>query len=343
MVFGLLTGLVRIGYLLPSAIANAAQFHAAFMISGFLGTLISLERAVALGRWWAYLAPIASAVGVVALFATAASQAALLFLSASFILLVGTLSLLARQWAFFVVLLAVAAACWGMGTLEWLCGSATPDVAGWWLNFLVLTVAAERIELSRLLKPPRVHPVVVALSAAALIVGASRHEFSVGLALCSGFGLLVLSTWLVRYDVALRTIHQSGQPRFSATCMLAGYGWIGVAAILLLAAPPSTNGFSYDAAIHAIAIGFVFSMIFGHAPIILPAVTGMRIRYTPLAFVPLALLHLSVAMRVAGDVGELLTLRRISGLATILAIIGYTTSLLLTSPKEAARIREERG
>jgi hypothetical protein len=343
MLFGLLTGLARIGFLLPSAIAGAAELHAAFMISGFLGTLISLERAVALGRWWAYMAPIASAAGVIALLIATASQAALLFLSASLILLVGTLTVLVRQRALFVVLLAVAAACWGVGTLDWLSGGASPDVAGWWLNFLVLTVAAERLELSRLLKPPRVHSVVVALSASALVVGASRHELSVGVALCSGFGLLVLTVWLVRYDVALRTIRQSGQPRFSATCMLAGYGWLAVAATLLLTAPPSINAFSYDAAIHAITIGFVFSMIFGHAPIILPAVIGIRIRYTSLAFVPLALLHLSVVMRIAGDVGELLTLRRLSGLAAILAVAAYATCLLLAPVKATIPLREDHG
>jgi hypothetical protein len=125
--------------------------------------------------------------------------------------------------------------------------------------------------------------------------------------------------------------------------MLAGYGWLGVAAILLLAAPPSINAFAYDAAIHAITIGFAFSMIFGHAPIILPAVIGIRIRYTSLAFVPLALLHLSVVMRIASDVGELLTLRRLSGLATILAIAAYATSLLLTRARATVPLREDHG
>ena len=30
---------------------------------------------------------------------------------------------------------------------------------------------------------------------------------------------------------------------------------------------------------HALLLGFVFSMVFGHAPIILPALTGVRPRY----------------------------------------------------------------
>src|SRR5215470_12457087 len=49
---GLWSGLVRLGLVLPGVPA-IAEFHGALMICGFLGTLISLERAVAVGRWWA--------------------------------------------------------------------------------------------------------------------------------------------------------------------------------------------------------------------------------------------------------------------------------------------------
>ena len=33
----------------------------------------------------------------------------------------------------------------------------------------------------------------------------------------------------------------------------------------------------YDAMLHSIFLGFVFSMIFAHAPIILPTITGLAI------------------------------------------------------------------
>ena len=38
---------------------------------------------------------------------------------------------------------------------------------------------------------------------------------------------------------------------------------------------------SYDAAVHALALGFVFSMVFGHAPIIFPAVLRVPVPYQP--------------------------------------------------------------
>ena len=43
------------------------------MISGFLGTLISLERAVALERRWTYAAPLLTATGAVLLAAGVSS------------------------------------------------------------------------------------------------------------------------------------------------------------------------------------------------------------------------------------------------------------------------------
>ncbi len=40
--------------------ARLSQWHGPFMTLGFIGTVICLERAVALDRTWGYLAPLAS-------------------------------------------------------------------------------------------------------------------------------------------------------------------------------------------------------------------------------------------------------------------------------------------
>jgi hypothetical protein len=58
-------GLLRIGWVLPGAVDLAAS-HGPLMVSGFLGTLIGLERAVALaalGRRWVYIAPALTGLG----------------------------------------------------------------------------------------------------------------------------------------------------------------------------------------------------------------------------------------------------------------------------------------
>ena len=46
-----------------------------------------------------------------------------------------------------------------------------------------------------------------------------------------GLSLLVLVGWLAPRDVARRTIRSTGQARFSAAAMLAGYAWLAVAGV----------------------------------------------------------------------------------------------------------------
>lgn len=334
---GLWAGLARIGLELPGGMPALSEFHGALMISGFLGTLISLERAVAIGRWWAYAAPALSAIGAVALIADTPAFASGAFLLAGIALTINSGTVVVRQPALFTIVLAVAAACWIAGTLAWILGAEATGVAGWWLVFLVLTVAAERLELSRLLSPRRSSQLTFAIAVALIIIGAARGEFAGEAAPFSGTGLLAATLWLVRHDIALRTIRLSGLARFSAACLLAGYFWLGAAGLLLLVTPPGTTAFSYDAAVHAIAIGFILSMIFGHAPIILPAVTGLRVRYSAAAYAPLFLLHLSVLLRIAADLLGRTDLRSISGPATIIALASYAATLIIASRRLASR------
>ena len=85
---GLWGGLILLGLSLPSAVTSAAQLHGPLMALGFLGTLVSLERAVALGRSWAYAAPLAAGAGVLAALAgTPDSLGPALLTLAGFVLL----------------------------------------------------------------------------------------------------------------------------------------------------------------------------------------------------------------------------------------------------------------
>ena len=45
-------------------------------------------------------------------------------------------------------------------------------------------------------------------------------------------------------------------------------------------------------------MGFVFSMVFGHAPVILPAVLRVKLPYHSTLYAPLVLLHASLLARV---------------------------------------------
>lgn len=336
MALGLWTGLVRLGVPLPAGAYPPAELHSAFMICGFLGTVISLERAVAIGRWWAYGAPAAAAMGAIALALERGEVGAAAFVAAGAILVVTSAAVALRQFAMFVLVLIVGAASWTVGSALWLFGQSLPAVAGWWLNFLILTIAAERLELSRLLRVSPAGQALFSAFALLLIAGAVRAELASSWAPLTGVGLIGLSGWLMHHDVARRTVRLAGLPRFSALAILAGHLWLGVAGVLILGHSMSEQAMLlYDAAVHAIAIGFVLSMIFGHAPIVLPAVTGLRVRFAAAGYVPLALLHLSVLARVFADALAWLDLRAASGILTVVALAGYAITLIAASLRPA--------
>ena len=106
-----------------------------------------------MGVGWAYLAPALSLLGAVALVGgpPIAVGALLLFLSAS-VLLAASVRIVFLQPALFTLLLAIGAP----RRWKW-SGPAQsgPDAAAWWVAFLVLTIAGERLELSRVLRPGR--------------------------------------------------------------------------------------------------------------------------------------------------------------------------------------------
>jgi hypothetical protein len=149
---------------------------------------------------------------------------------------------------------------------------------------------------------------------------------------CVGVGLLLLSVWLWRYDIALRIVRTRGQARFMAAAILCGHAWLGVAGLLALGMP--NNVTSPDALIHAITIGFTLSMIMGRALVILPAVAGIRISYSPLLFAPLAILQAAVCHRVLAD-SFFMDSRWASGLMTVLALAAF--AILVVAPPKPSR------
>ncbi len=67
LLFALWAGLLRLGWALPS-IPNLALAHGPLMVSGFLGVLIPLERAVAIRQRWMFAVPVVASLGWVGLF-----------------------------------------------------------------------------------------------------------------------------------------------------------------------------------------------------------------------------------------------------------------------------------
>lgn len=194
------------------------------------------------------------------------------------------------------------------------------EAVSWWLAFLILTIAAERLELSRLLPPSAVAQHMFVAIMAMIGGGLLGSSLRWGLPLFAA-GVLSLAVWLLKQDLARRTVRNRGLTRFIAVCLLSGYVWLAVGGGIVLAAGALVPGSpSYDAALHAICLGFVFSMIFGHAPIILPAVVRVKVPYHPTFYLPLVLLHASLLVRLAGDAGERYDWTRSGGMLNAAAL-----------------------
>lgn len=324
---GVGAGLLRLGWNLPFPPAELALLHGPLMLSGFLGTVIGLERAVALGRRWAYGGPLLTGLGGLGiLFGFPQSVGAIAITCGSVVLLAGSALIVRRQPELFMVTMTFGAASWLLGNLLWLSGSPLPAVVALWANFLILTIAGERLELSRFLPPSPVARQVFKVILAMLLAGSVMVLMSVGAHLY-GAGLLALALWLLRQDIARRTVKERGLTRFIAVCLLSGYAWLAIGGLTLLAAGGLT-GAAYDAVLHAILIGFVFSMVFGHAPIIFPSVVRVKMPYHRTFYLPLLALHASLAVRLCGGALDLPDLRSLGGLLNAAALALFILSTI---------------
>ncbi|HLO32363.1 MAG TPA: hypothetical protein VK249_24650 [Anaerolineales bacterium] len=332
LIFALWAGLLRLGWTLPT-FPNLSSAHGPLMIAGFLGTLIPLERAVAIRQRWMFAVPIVTGLGWVAcLFSTFAGAALITLGSLGTLAILGTM--VRREPYMHTVTMALGALCWVVGNVLWLIGFPIFRVIFLWMTFLILTIGGERLELSRVLQPTATQRQIFIGITIALLSGAILSLFTLTWgARLSGLSMLVLALWFLENDLARRNIrHKNPLTRYIAICLFSGFIWLGAGGILNLGLGASYAGPLYDAALHTVFVGFVISMIFGHAPIIFPAILGAPIKYYPVFYGHLFLLHLSLILRVAGDLAIQMEIRRWGGLlneVAILLFLGMTVYSIL--------------
>jgi hypothetical protein len=330
-------GWIRLGWPWPVLQPNLPISHGPLMVSGFLGTLIAVERAVALRKRWTYIPPLLTGAGglLLALGMTTILPPLMITLGSVGLLVVFGV-IIHRQPALFTYAMAGGVLAWVVGNLLWLQGWPIYHIVLWWAAFLVLTIAGERLELGRLIRQTRrteeLFLAAAALFLAGLVVVLPAIDLGTRI---SGAGLLALSAWLLRYDIARFTIRKKGLPRYAAACLLAGYVWLAFAGGLALFFGAAPAGARYDALLHAIFLGFVFSMIFGHAPIIFPAVLKLPVTFRPVFYVHLALLHFSLALRLSGDFLGYFPARLWGGLLNGIAILLFLATTLYVSVRSS--------
>lgn len=329
-------GLIRLGWQLPPLMPSLAMAHGPLMISGFLGTLIPLERAVAMKQKWMYLPSLLAGLGwLITLLIRNLPLGPFLLTLASLGGVAILIEMTRREFALHTITMLLGMFAWFAGNLLWLLGWQIFQVVFFWQAFLVLTIAGERLELSRVLRPSRQSQVlfrgIVIIFLAGIIV--SIFNLQIGTRL-NGAALLFLSLWSVKNDIAWRNLkHKLPLTRYIAWCLAIGLTWLGIGGGLNLFFGAQVAGPRYDAALHVVFVGFVISMIFGHAPIIFPAILGVPINFQPSFYIHLILLHASLVLRVIADYANLHTLRMWGGLLNEVAILFFIGITVLSIRK----------
>ena len=355
LIVGLNAGLFRLGAHSLTTDATLGNLHGPLMIFGFLGTVIGLERAVALqtdrGRFWPYVAPLSAIAGGVSAILTARgilpemtllselgvwnAQRAIpsLLWAGSMVTLLGVYLFVAtrRQLTAPVLIEILSAAVGAVGVLLWGKGYEIGAIVHWWLAFIILTILAERLELAHILfRGKGLDTRIVAESAlftVTLTVATLLPPLGFPL---MGAALLLLVADVGWHDVARKLVRSTGLPRFSAAAMLAAYTYAAIAALTWVFIPHVFSGYTYDVTVHSITIGFTLSMIVAHAPVIMPAVIRRDIPYHPVSWLLLAAIHVALLVRIFGASHTLEYLWRLGGTLGVTSLLAFalTTAFL---------------
>jgi hypothetical protein len=319
MIIGLFAGLARIGWSL--SLGNVVPAHGAIMVGGFLGTLITLEKIIPLKKSYLYAIPVLSGLSVVTFAFGLAQIGYLLLIAASTGLCIVFLIYLITTPGLIYAMMLCGAACWLAGNLLLLKTNFYPVALPWWMAFVLCIICSERFELMKFLPVTQSNKNFLAV-ALLIFIGTCTQAFHGNGSIVSGIALAVICIWLLKFDLIGVSIKKKGLKRFVAVGLLTGYFALLLSSLFLLLF--NLQPLYYDVIVHLFFIGFVFSMIFAHGPIILPGVLGVSAKpYSRLLYLWLALIHISLAMRVIANIMLLMEIRKVSGILTGIAILGY--------------------
>ena len=301
---GLDGALLLLGVWSPVMSTRLSKWHGPLMVLGFVGTVICLERAVALGHRLAYLVPAMSGFGVIVLLAPLPFDSARAGLALLTLAQLGLLTIYVPLWRRShddaVVIQGAGAFCAAGAAALLATGAHVSQIVGWLACYMILTICGERLELSRLtMARNRALPTLCLAVVAALLV--SVVSPAIGWRVL-GVVLIGLAVWLCRHDVARGGLRRGGQAAYIGTLLMIGYLWLATAGIVCTIQRPPTSRNGYDAVVHSLFLGFTMGMILGHAPIILPAVLQVRLEWTTWFWLPAFLLEASLLVRIGiGD------------------------------------------
>ena len=326
LIAGIWAGLIRLGWNLP--LTPVAVHHGAIMMGGFLATLIALEKAIPLKRNIALVVPVISALSLL-MAVPGYYHTGLYFLIAGsvglFIIHASYLYLHPRDLS--IVLMLVGAGSLIVGNAMLIRTQFYPASFPWWMGFLLFTITAERIELSKFLPVSTIAKYLLLSFLALFLLGLLIPFHGIGKYI-SAASMIGIAIWMLKYDIMRLGLKKTGLTRFSSIALLIANGWLIVNGILLMSMPDTA--FSYDILVHSFFIGYTFAMIFAHGPIILPGVLGIISRpYHPILYASLFLVQGSLLLRMIADSLLNSEWRKMSGIITGAGILLYFATLIV--------------
>jgi hypothetical protein len=332
---GLWSGLNRIGWNLATSPLSA--HHGAIMVGGFLGTLIALEKTIPLKKRALYLIPILNAVSVVFFFTDQPKISIYILIISSASLSLVFLYYFRRQHTVIYFLMLLGGLFWLVGNVLLLTKFFYPLAFPWWTAFVLYIIAAERIEIMKFLPVSSVSKNVFIGILLLFVVGVFFSFHGAGNLIC-GLALVGIATWLMKNDMIAINLRKKNMPKFIGVALLCGYIALLFTGIFFFSL--SDQWLTYDAIVHSFFLGFAFSMIFAHGPMIQPGIMGISATpFNKILYVWLSVLQVSWIVRVFSVVFMEMEIRKISGLLSATAILGYFVTMAILTMRSQRHVR----
>lgn len=339
---GISGGWIRLGSM-TFALASGASNHGLLMVGGFLGTLISIERAMVMKKRIWLIIPLLTGLSSL-FFLINLDQAGMgALLAGSFGLSMIMHFQTIRHPFFHSILLYLGAVCWLIGNfLAWHFGMIAAG-STWWIGFLLFTIVGERLELSQFLPVPTWSKQALGILLSLFFIGLVLPFHGIGNEVMGMAGLLI-SVWLLIFDMAKVAAKKKAQFRYIGVGLRVGYLWLGAQGLILLFM--ESHPLFYDLVLHTFFLGFTFSMIWAHAPIIFPTIFGIReTPYHRLLWWPWSLFQLTLLGRIGFALTKNYEWRKIMGVsngylilvmfALMAGIVIWKIKFISTNPRES--------
>jgi hypothetical protein len=296
---GVAGGWIRLGYMEYNITGTAAN-HGILMVGGFLGTLISLERAMVMKNKVWLMVPLCSGLSIPVLLLLGWPTVGVGFLLASSMGLMAIMYLQSLNHpAVYQYIMSIGAVCWMIGNFMLLYSGFVPAAVPWWMGFILFTIVGERLELSKFLPTPKLAKNALVWLLGAFLIGMWLPFHGSGNWLM-GIAVILISFLLLHFDMAKIASKKNKQFKYIGIGLRVGYVWLTLNGIILCFF--EAHAMHYDLYLHTFFLGFTFSMIWAHAPIILPMVLNIRHNpYHPVLWLGWTVFQLSLLGRVLGS------------------------------------------